>query len=174
MKRSSVLLLFVCLLAAAPVGSVSAEEALAGEVRNLSRAVERLAGLLEAQAKAKDQELVLRRLDLAIGYIDFRSRRIESLERDVLAARDAKDRIEDLFKQWGEREKHLEQTPRNNLRSAPGELEQARDVAGFQRRLLEERMLKIDSTIVVLENRIAGLKKQIDGVESFVQRNLDW
>lgn len=103
-------LLCLCLLlqAHAEEESINAE-IVALEIRNLSTSVDRLTELLYSQAKQNDQNQVLRKLDIAVAYLTFRSRRIERLERDKQRAANSKTRLEDVIQQWEQRIEKLEE-----------------------------------------------------------------
>lgn len=182
MKPPFVALFFVCIFATLSAGGNSLAlasdlelqgESLAGEIQNLSTSIDRLAKLLEEQSKAGEKQTMFRKLDMAIAYLNFRSRRIEMLERDVRAAKNTKDRLEDILRHWQHREKQYENKIRNSPRSTAEETEQSREDAEYQSKTILERMTRLDGEIVALENRIAELQNQIDGVESFVHRNLE-
>ena len=103
-------LLCLCLLlqAHAEEESINAE-IVALEIRNLSTSVDRLTELLYSQGKQNDQNQVLRKLDIAVAYLTFRSRRIERLERDKQRAANSKTRLEDVIQQWEQRIEKLEE-----------------------------------------------------------------
>ena len=109
------------------------------------------------------------KLNLAIAYLNFRSRRIESLERDVQESRSAKAQIESTLNVWLERQQEMLQSSSG----LPSEEERLRN-EDIQLRidLIKERISRLDTEIVSLESRIYELQSQIDSVEEFVQKNL--
>jgi len=146
-------------------------ELIALEIRNLSTSVDRLTNLLYDQAQQQNQEEVLRKLDIAVAYLNFRSRRIEMLERDLLNSRSMKTRLEDVMRQWEKRVNELEETGKTNTTGqANGELQT--EEAKEQMKLLKQRLTRVDTEIVDFENRILELRDQLNSVESYVEKHL--
>ncbi len=144
-------------------------ESVAAELRALTASVDRLSAILAAQAGSEEQDQLYEKLNLAIAYLNFRSRRIESLERDVQESRSAKAQIESTLGIWLEKQQELNQGS-SGLVSEEERLRKEE----FQLRidLVKERIGRLDTEIVSLESRIYELQSQIDSVEEFVQRNL--
>lgn len=168
------------LLLLLPVAPLSVEaqleqataEIIALEIRNLSTSVDRLTRLLYDQAQKKAEDKVLRKLDIAVAYLNFRSRRIEVLERDLQSSHGGKNRMEDIIRQWEQRMERIEQQAADNTGS-PEDVEINRVETAQQLKMLKQRLARLDSEIVGYENRITELQNQIDNVESFVERHLE-
>jgi len=153
------------------VDQLADAEMIALEIRNLSTSVDRLTNLLYDRAQQQTQEEVLRKLDIAVAYLNFRSRRIEMLERDLLNSRSMKTRLEDVMRQWEKRVNELEETGKTNTtEQANGELQT--EEAKEQMKLLKQRVARVDTEIVDFENRILELRDQLDSVESYVEKHL--
>jgi len=163
----ALLTLFVLVPMAAAQGDGNA--AVTAEIRALTAAIDRLVAVLEAQAGSNARDLQYQKLNLAIAYLNFRSRRIESLERDVQETRSAKAQIESTLNVWLERQQEMARGD-SSLLSEDERLrsEEVRIRIG----LVKERISRLDSEIVSLESRIYELQSQIDSVEEFVQKNL--
>jgi hypothetical protein len=48
------------------------------------------------------------------------------------------------------------------------------DELGFRRQAVKDRISRTDEEIILIENRIMEMQSQIDSVESFVQKNLEF
>jgi chromosome segregation ATPase len=163
------LIAFLCLNGQGLASEEDSGQAVAAELQSLSASINRLAAALEAQTGSGEQDMLYEKLNLAIAYLNFRSRRIESLERDVQETRSAKSQIESTLNVWLERQQDMAQTDSGLL----SEDERLRNEE-IQMRidLVKERISRLDDEIVSLESRIYELQSQIDSVEEFVQRNL--
>ena len=139
------------------------------ELRALSTAVNSLAQQMETQAAGASKDITLRKLDIAIAYLNFRSRRIEMFERDLQSARTSRNRLDDLQEQFQNEEENLSQAFDS---SQKGAMQRAQEGLKFRKRALNDRINRLDEQIILLENRTMDMQSQIDSVESFVQKNL--
>lgn len=172
MSRFIILLIILCSLLPAPASASDEAELIALEIRNLSASVDRLTQLLYQQAQKKQQDDVLRKLDIAVAYLNFRSRRIEMLERDRQNSQSTKNRLEDFIQQMENRIEQLDETESTD----PAEIEQnkrARDETQEQLKMLKQRLERIDEKLFAYDNQIIELRNQLDDVESFVERHLE-
>lgn len=142
---------------------------LAEELRVLSQSIDRLAKQMAQQAGSARQDTTLRQLDIAISYLNFRSRRIEMFERDLQSARTGRNRLYDVLEQFQREEDGLTESYDINQKNA---IARAREEISFRRRTVKDRLSRMDEEIILLENRIMEMQSQIDSVESFVQKNL--
>ena len=144
---------------------------IAEELRALSTAINSLAQQMETQAAGASKDITLRKLDIAIAYLNFRSRRIEMFERDLQTARTSRNRLDDLQEQFQNEEENLSQSFDSSQKDA---MQRAREEMQFRQRALKDRINRLDEQIILLENRTMDMQSQIDSVESFVQKNLDF
>ena len=150
--------------------SASTENAsVATELSALAASIERLTSVLESQPGTDDNDLLYQKLNLAIAYLNFRSRRIEALEQDVQATRSAKAQIESTLNVWLERQQEMTVSDSG---LANEETRQRNEDVQMRIDLVKERLERLDSEIVNLESKIYELQGQIDSVEEFVQKNL--
>lgn len=170
-------LLLLLLIAGLPLQFAAAEESataeiVALEIRNLSTSVDRLTELLYSQTQQNNRQTILRKLDIAIAYLNFRSRRIEQLERDKQRSNTAKTRFEDIIRQWEQRIEQLEEQDISNQgtqkNSRLSKLE-----AQEQLKMLKQRLARADSELLEYDNKITELQSQLDSVEDFVERHLE-
>jgi hypothetical protein len=144
---------------------------IADEIKALSAAVDNLTRQIAQQAGSAKEDITLRKLDIAIAYLNFRSRRIEMFERELQTTRAHRNRIEDILEQFKREENNLSQSFASNQQD---ELQRAREELRFRQQAIKDRGNRMDEEIILLENRIMDMQSQIDSVESFVQKNLEF
>lgn len=170
-------IIFVTLLAllSIPVTSLaepSDEEASAGSMERLAVAVETLVKHLEAHATEKNEDMELRKLDIAISYLNFRSRRIELMERDLTMIRNDRSRYEDTIRMWQERLDLLLTEMEEKTADEREELERSQAELEMRVKGFEQRLTKLDEEIIIQENKITDLQNDLDAVESYIQQHL--
>jgi len=175
LKRSLVIVALATAACFSP-GLVSAQnvgesdvETSGREMTALSSSIDRLTRVLEAQTKDREQDMLYEKLNLAIAYLNFRSRRIEALEQDVQSTRNAKAQIESTLNIWLQRQEEMLDT--EDL-ITDEEARQRSEEIRMRIDLVKQRISLFDEEIVKLENKIYELQGQIDSVEEFVQKNL--
>lgn len=175
MKR---LAIFAVLIFSLPPVAATANEAteqaeiIALEIRNLSTSVDSLAQLLFEQGQLKQQDAVLRKLDIAVAYLNFRSRRIEMLERDKQNSQAMKNRLEDIIQQVETRAEQLEDNHQDDADAREAN-ETARQETLEQLKMMKQRLARIDDSLFDFDNQIIELRNQLDDVEGFVERHLE-
>ncbi len=170
--RLFLLLLILVTLVAGPSlaqETVDDSSAVAAEINALAASIDRLTEVVKSQSSTEGADLLYQKLNLAIAYLNFRSRRIEALEQDVQTTRSAKAQIESTLNVWLERQQEM-------TASDPGlpseEARMRNEDVQMRIDLVKERLERLDSEIVNLESKIYELQGQIDSVEEFVQKNL--
>jgi chromosome segregation ATPase len=146
------------------------EGPVADELRGLADAIDNLTRLLNSKSQEQDQSTRLRKLDIAISYLNFRSRRIEMFERELQTTRASRNRLEDVLEQFSREEENLPQMFDGNRES----MKRAQEELAMRRQVLKGRISRMEEEIILLENRIMDMQSQIDSVESFVQKNLEF
>ncbi len=167
-------LLVICLcLSSSALAAPSERDGtlIAEELKALSTSINGLTKQMEAQAGSVSKDTTLRKLDIAIAYLNFRSRRIEMFERDLQSARTGRNRLDDVLEQFQREEESLSQTFDPSQKDA---IQRAREELSFRRQTVKGRLSRMDEEIILLENRIMEMQSQIDSVESFVQKNLEF
>ena len=99
----TIAVLFLLLLSSSPAAASEQNSLSPASVDALTSAINRLATALEAEQKSTGNKESLEKLNLAISYLSFRSRRIEVVERDITAMKNTRSNIEDAQKTWSER-----------------------------------------------------------------------
>lgn len=143
-------------------------------VAALTTAVNRLATALEAEQKSANNKESLEKLNLAIAYLSFRSRRIETLERDIATMRNLRSNIEETQKTWNDRILTLEERQRQSQGGVSDDLSRMIEDAKTQLTIFKERQSRLGDEIIQLENRNYELQREISVIEKFVERHLDF
>jgi chromosome segregation ATPase len=143
-------------------------------VEALTAAVNRLAAALEAEQKSAGNKESLEKLNLAIAYLSFRSRRIETLERDITALKNTRNNIEEAQKTWNERILSLEERQKQNQGGGSEDLNRMIEDAKAQLIVFKERQSRLGDEIIQLENRSYELQREISVIEKFVEGHLDF
>lgn len=165
-----VLILCVCLSSNLLAAQIEVnDDTIVGELRTLSKSIDSLAKQLKQQAGRVQQDTTLRQLDIAVSYLNFRSRRIEMFERDLQSSKSSRNRLYDVLEQFQREEDGLTESYDSSQRDA---IKRAREEISFRRQTVKDRLSRMDEEIILLENRIMEMQAQIDSVESFVQKNL--
>jgi len=141
-------------------------------VEALTAAVNRLAAALEAEQKNASDKESMEKLNLAIAYLSFRSRRIEALERDITAMKNSRTNLEEAQKTWNERISALEERQKQNPGGVSEELSRMIEDARTQLAVFKERQSRVGDEIVQLENRNYELQREISVIEKFVESRL--
>ena len=143
-------------------------------VEALTTAVNRLAAALEAEQKSAGNKESLEKLNLAIAYLSFRSRRIEALERDITLMKNSRTNVEEAQKTWNDRILALEERQKQSPGGMNEELNRMIEDAKTQLNVFKERQSRMGDEIVQLENRNYELQREINVIEKFVERHLDF
>lgn len=168
----AIFLLFLCLPCAASANAEANAELIALEIRNLSTSVDRLTQLLYEQGRQGEQDAILRKLDIAVAYLNFRSRRIEMFERDLQSTQSLKNRLEDIIRQVETRLEQIEEQEQPNAADSAAAEQSALEIQE-QLKMLKLRLGRTDEKIIDYDNRILELRNQLDDVEGFVERHLE-
>ena len=169
-----VLILFMMALALPTAVLASGEQASGANVDRLAAAIERLADLYEDGRKQVEAEALTRKLDTAIAYLNFRSRRIERLEQDLQELRTMRDRMDTFLVKMEETRQIEDAQMRSSVSISDDEAEKRRQEHELTMKMMQERIDRTDREIVTVENTIQDLQEELSSVESFVQRNLEF
>lgn len=138
---------------------------LAAELQNLNQSLQSLQQLMKEQLAAN-------RLNTAIAYLNFRSRKIEVLERDLEGMKKDRERLLGFLEDLEQRGGQLEAEKRNNPSLSTQELNQAKEELELRRGMVKKRAELLENESLAIEIKIGELRSQIDSVERFVQSNL--
>lgn len=139
---------------------------------DLTAAINRLAAAIEADQKNSADKKSLEKLNLAIAYLSFRSRRIEALERDITTLKSTRTNLDEAQKAWNERIIALEEKQKQTSGGMNEDLNRMIEDAKIQLIVFKERQSRMDNDIVQLENRNYELQREISVIEKFVERHL--
>lgn len=157
-----------------PLTAAAAEQKTAApaSIEQLTVAVNRLAAAFETQQRQASGKESLEKLNLAIAYLSFRSRRIESLERDISSMKSMRNNIEEAQKTWSERILSLEEKQKESAGGTSDELGRMIEEAKTQLIVFKERQSRLGDEIVQMENRNYDLQRELNAIETFVERHL--
>ncbi|MDO9079161.1 MAG: hypothetical protein Q7U44_00050 [Desulfuromonadales bacterium] len=170
----TVAVLFLLLLSSSPAAASEQNSLSPTSVEALTAAVNRLATALEAEQKNAGNKESLEKLNLAIAYLSFRSRRIEVVERDITALKNTRNNFEDAQRTWTERILALEERQKENMGGPNGDLSKMIEDSKTQMAAFKERQARLGEEIIQLENRNYELQREISSIEKFVERHLDF
>jgi len=140
------------------------------EFRELSRAVKDLAAVVEASVKQQEEQ---GKLQLAIAYLQFRFRRIESLEQEVRRAVDEKGTLESYLTNMQERLVAMEERYLGMSGEEADELQREIDRYKAAAKTMEDRIMRAQQKIMDMENDIEASRDQVESFEYFILDNLD-
>ena len=131
--------------------------------------IELVSTLRERNAQAARRQ----ELELAIAYLQFRSRRIETLEQELRRTEDRRTSSEDFLGQVQEEVRAAEETLPD---LPPDEADRVRaGMDQIQRRVFAEeaKLDRLERQIIDLQNEISAAQRQLATFEDFVLENLD-
>lgn len=142
------------------------------EVFQMTESLEELIQLLK-EGKANDEIAAeLQKLEIAVNYLSFRSRRIESKEQDLRDKKLARDRIKELVAKIKDNPEQWERFDNNTQRQSQTQQMSQESPLNYRLRQLVARAEALDSEIITLEMDIADLNGDINEFEEFVERKL--
>jgi len=137
-------------------------------IHALTGAVERLAATLERDASSRADEQEDRRVEVAIGILEMRYRKIDRLEAEIQAIGREEEEFE---RQIGFMKAEVEQLDRQG-RAESGQLTvEARgaiDQMELRIRLEEERIARSRERALVLQNDVTAEQRRLAGVEAII------
>ena len=170
----TVVVLFLLLLPSSPAAATEQKPLAPASLEALTAAIHRLATAMEAEQRSAGNKESLEKLNLAIAYLSFRSRRIEVVERDITALKNTRNNFEDAQRTWTERILALEERQKENMGGPNGDLSKMIEDSKTQMAAFKERQARLGEEIIQLENRNYELQREISSIEKFVERHLDF
>lgn len=166
-------LFFLLLLPTTPAFATEPQSGPPVAIEALTVAVNRLATALEAEQKNTNAKETIEKLNLAIAYLSFRSRRIETLEREIAALKNTRSNTQEAEKTWNERILALEERQKQSLGGENNDLSRMIEGAKTQLTALKERQSRLGENIIQQENRSYELQRDISVIEKYVEQHLD-
>lgn len=143
-------------------------------IKGLTTAVNRLADALEMERRDAASKESLEKLNLAIAYLSFRSRRIEALEREINSMKNMRNNAEEVQKTWNERLAAFEERQRQSTGDEDEKVSQMIVDAKEQITLFKDRQARFSEEILLKENQVYQLQKEIGVIEQFVESHLEF
>ena len=160
-------LILVSLLVFFP-GVVSAQNAPPSEQRDfgqMTRALESLNLMLKEQQSRADRSYQLQKLEIAISYLNFRSRSIEVKEKELQGLRESRDRMEEMLLEIKREADSDEFSTRQSGQSSHAERSTLLDH-------WQQRIDRIKNEITTLEIQIMTLSTGLADIENYVEKSL--
>jgi hypothetical protein len=169
--------LIIALLLAAPVYAQTATPELksdiALEVLQMTQSMDELIQLLKEDKTQSNKAAELQKLEIAVTYLSFRSRRIESKEQDLREKKLAKDRMQELVTKIKDNPEQWERFDRTAQRQSQIQPTSQENPVDYRLRQLEERIETLDSEIITLEMEVTDLYRELSNFEAYVQKKLE-
>jgi hypothetical protein len=170
--------LIIALLLAAPVYAQTATPELksdiALEVFQMTQSMDELIQLLKEDKTQSNKAAELQKLEIAVTYLSFRSRRIESKEQDLRDKKLARDRMQELATKIKDNPEQWERFNRNAQRQSQIQPTSQESPVDYRLRQLEERIETLDSEIITLEMEVTDLNRELSDFEAYVQKKLEF
>ena len=148
-------------------GAIPAQD-LGTTVAKLSSSVDRLASLLEKEVALRAEEGKTRRVEIAVGILDVRYRKIERIETEI---QEVSHQEEETVKALGLMKVEVDRLGKLG-RTETAELGEAAkgEIASLEPRIKseEEHLARLRERSLVLQADLAAEKKQVAGVEAVV------
>ncbi|MDT8284906.1 MAG: hypothetical protein RQ767_05220 [Thermovirgaceae bacterium] len=142
------------------------------EVFQLTQSLEELILLLKDQNSRDDQYAELQKLEIAVNYLTFRSRRIEAKEQNLMERRFSRKRDEETIsrikKKVKQKEKLNETLQEPDFKHEISEENSPHELL----RILRQNIEQFDSEIIILENEIMAMTANLAEIEAYVENNL--
>jgi hypothetical protein len=169
--------LIIALLLAAPVYAQTAtpeqKSDIALEVFQMTQSMDELMQLLKEGKTQSDSAAELQKLEIAVTYLSFRSRRIESKEQDLRDRKLARDRMQELVTKIKDNPEQWERFDRTAQRQSQIQPTSQESPFDYRLRQLEERIETLDSEIISLEMEVIDLNREMSDVEAYIQKKLE-
>lgn len=167
-----VLLLFAITLSAQEATPEQKSD-VALEVFQMTQSMDELIQLLKEDKTQGNKAAALQKLEIAVTYLSFRSRRVESKEQVLRDKKLARDRMQELVakindnpEQWGRFDSNAQRQNQVQPTSQESHID-------YRLRQLEERIETLDSEIITLDMEIYALNRELSEFESYVQKKLE-
>ena len=160
-------------LVVAPHAATLADSEVAQSLDRLGRSLDRLAAAVEALSQESVERDKLDRLNLAIAYLNLRTRRIELLQQDIVTFQNRRERAQETLIAWQNRIRELDAMRQNGPLSNPSETRLEHQKAQTQSDILTNRVSSYNDQISLTQNMVYELQSQLLEIEAFVQKHLD-
>jgi hypothetical protein len=143
------------------------------EVFQMTQSMDELMQLLKEGKTQSDSAAELQKLEIAVTYLSFRSRRIESKEQDLRDRKLARDRMQELVTKIKDNPEQWERFDRTAQRQSQIQPTSQESPVDYRLRQLEERIETLDSEIITLEMEVTDLNRELSDFEAYVQKKLE-
>lgn len=165
-------LFFAIYLVAAPALASPVRAASGSDDPKLTAELQKLNQSLLGLQQLMKEQLAANRLNTAIAYLNFRSRKIEVLERDLEHMKKEKDRMQGMLDELGLKSGRLAEEKRNNPNLTDQDFLAAQKELEHRRELIKKRIAEVETEILTVDIKVSELRSQIDSIERYVQDHL--
>lgn len=166
--------LFVLLPLCAPAQEITPAEQsnIVREVGRMTQSLDKLIRLLKEQHSNNARADELQKLEIAVSYLNFRSRRIEAKEQDLKGKKEYRDRLEEMIAKLKEQAQKRERSSENAQGSQPTLSSYSKQIADSRLKQYQQRIETLESETIILDIEIMDLVKGLSELESYVEKNL--
>jgi hypothetical protein len=175
MRLTTFIIAFLLLTAPVYAQTIAPEQKsdIALEVFQMTQSMDELMQLLKEGKTQSDSAAELQKLEIAVTYLSFRSRRIESKEQDLRDKKLARDRMQELVTKIKDNPEQWERFDRTAQRQSQIQPTSQENPVDYRLRQLEERIETLDSEIITLEMEVTDLNRELSNFEAYVQKKLE-
>jgi chromosome segregation ATPase len=167
----------LCLGIAGPVGSQSSETDEGDtDLSAINQSIQQLVEILRLHLTQLDQDLELRRIEVAIAALDLRSRAILQKEGRLHGMRGDRDNAEQRRSRVQQQTAELEERLRDTNQTTDGQahlnLGRALERLSAESEMIESTIWDLDRRILDLQNEIGQERRSLDHLEDMVDEAL--
>lgn len=139
----------------------------------LTTTIDRLATLMEQSVAIQSEERQTRQVEVAVGILGLRYRKIEQLEEEILRISRQEEEFEGMMTMLNEQRDVIERQSRSEAGQVTDEGREAIRTMETRIQIEEDRIARLQEKKLLLENDLAGEKKRLSHVEAILDTWLD-
>ena len=143
---------------------------LALEVFQMTQSFDELVHLLKSQG---EQEAELQKLQIAVTYLSFRSRNIESKRNELQKKTRVRNYTEESIAKIKDDPEQWEKFEKSYLPSNQVQPPKDFSLSEYRLKMLKDRLDSLDSEIIALETEVQGMVDDLAVYETYVQKKLN-
>ena len=146
---------------------------LALEVFQMTQSFGELVHLLKLQKSQGEQESELQKLQIAVTYLSFRSRNIESKRNELQKKTRIRNYTEESIAKIKDDPEQWEKFEKSYLPINQGQPPKDFSLSEYRLKMLKDRLDSLDSEIIALEIEVQGMIDELAVYEAYVQKKLN-
>ena len=172
MIRSCLVLIYLLFLLPVYAPAQNATSVDQGDLARMIQSLDELIQLLKSQKSRDDRVDELQKLEVAVSYLNFRSRRIEAKEQELQEKRNHRLQLEGMLAKVKAQLEQREEAGDNYQNSQPISSSYKQGPSDSRLKQYQQRIDTLESEIITLEIVINDLFKELAEIETFVEKNL--